>query len=168
MAVSNSAILDEKLKEAQLQQYQQGPDSQWDDQFQSEMRKTYKILLDDEFVTDKLGNFDVWSMITKTSKITFLEKHELPIFESHLESMLCSNMMSMPPCMVSDEVLQLADQARMISRFNLRRSSGTDNLNKLNERTIQATQIRQNLSQGGSFGGGGSKPSFLKRLFGMS
>lgn len=142
------------------------PDKSWDEQFESEMKKSFKVLLEDDFVVNKLKNFSVWSLVTKTSKITFLEKYELPIFESHLESMLCSEMMSHPPCMVNDEVCQLADQARMISRLNLRRSSGTDNINKLNERTVQATQIRQSLSSGG-MGTSTSRPGFLKRMFGM-
>lgn len=142
------------------------PDKQWDDQFESEIKKSFKVLLEDEFVDNRLGGFSVWSLITKSAKITFLEKNELPIFESHLESMLCSNLMSYPPCMINDDVCQLADQARMISRLNLRRSSGTENINKLNERTVQATQIRQSLSSSGGMSSG-TRPGFLKRMFGM-
>lgn len=128
------------------------------------MKKTFKIILEDDFVTGKLGMFPIWSLISKTSKISFLEKYELPIFESHLESMFCSYYMSLPPCVINDDIIQIADQARMISKLNLRRSSGTENVNKLNERIIEATQIRQNFSPSS---GGGSSPGLLKRMFGM-
>lgn len=161
-----SEQLDEKIKELQYQQLKQGiPDSNWDEQFETDMKKTYKILLEDQFVEDRLGNFPIWSLVSKTSKITFLDKTELSIFESHLESMLCSYYMSLPPCMINDDICQLADQARMVSKLNLRRSSGTDNSNKINERIIEATQIRQNFSP--SSGGSSSSPGFFKRLFGF-
>jgi len=161
-----SNLMDDKIKELQLKQLEHStPDSNWDDQYESEMKKNMKELLNDELVEQRLKDFEIWSMITKTSKITFITPNELSIFESHLESMICSQIMSLPPCMVNDSIMQIVDQARMISKFNLRRSSGTDNPNKLNERTVQATQIRQ------SFTGGGfsqsSKPGLLKRMFGM-
>ena len=143
------------------------PRSDWDAQFETEMRKAVKEFLEDEFVQEKSEEFPIWSMISKTSKITFLDRNELSIFESHLESMLCSYFMSMPPCTQNDDMYQLADQIRMISKFNLRRSSGTENANKINERTIHATQFRQSFSssQGGAAAGG--KPGLLKRMFGM-
>jgi len=159
--------MDNKIKELQIKQLEQStPDQNWDEQYESEMKKNMKELLNDQWVEDRLQNFEIWAMISKTSKITFISPNELSIFESYLESMICSQIMSMPPCVVNDSILQVIDQARMISKFNLRRSSGTENQNKLNERTVQATQIRQ------SFAGGGfsqaSKPGLLKRMFGMS
>ena len=157
--------IEDKIKELQYQQLKQTvPDSSWDEQFESDMKKTFKIILNDKWVEDRLEAFPIWSLVSKTSKITFLDKYELPIFESHLESMLCSYYMSLPPCIINDEICQLADQARMISKLNLRRSSGTENVNKINERIVEATQIKQNFSPGSS---GQSSPGFFKRLFGM-
>lgn len=164
-----SELLDQRMKELQVQQLEHAvPDANWDDQFESEIKKSLKVILDDEFVENRLGNFPVWSMVSKTSKITFLDRIELSIFESHLESMICSYIMSIPPCMIDDDTLQLVDQARIVSRFNLRRASGTDSSNKINERILEATQIRQSYSTGGMGGFGSSpKPNFIKRLFGM-
>jgi hypothetical protein len=143
------------------------PKSDWDAQFETEMRKAVKEFLEDEFAQSKIEEFPIWSMVTKTSKITFLDRTELSIFESHLESMLCSYYMSVPPCMQNDDMYQLADQVRMLSKFNLRRSSGTENANKINERTIHATQFRQSFSSGQGNAMTAGKPGLLKRMFGM-
>jgi len=160
-------LMDKKIKELQIKQMEQNtPDANWDDQYESEMKKNMKELLNDQWVEERLENFEIWSMISKTSKITFISPNELSIFESYLESMICSQIMSLPPCMIDDSILQTIDQARMISKFNLRRSSGTENQNKLNERTVQATQIRQSFTGGGS--NLASRPGLLKRMFGMS
>jgi len=158
--------MDNKIKELQIKQMEQNiPNDNWDEQYETEMKKNMKELLNDKWVEDRLKDFDLWSMISKTSKITFIKPHELSIFESYLESMICSQIMSIPPCMVNDSTLQVIDQARMISKFNLRRSSGTDNPNLLNERTVQATQIRQSFSGTGS--SQNSNPGLLKRMFGL-
>lgn len=130
------------------------------------MKKAVKEFLEDKWVEEKIGDFPIWSMVSKTSKITFLDGYELPIFESHLEAMICGYLMSIPPCVISDDVIQMVDQVRSISKFNLRRSSGTENPSKINERTVQAMQIRQSFSAGGG-GGTSPQPGFLKRLFGM-
>lgn len=144
------------------------PGAGWDEQFESEMKKAVKEFLEDKFVEEKIVGFPIWSMISKTSKITFLEQYDVPIFESYLESMICSYLMSLPPCIINDETIQLVDQVRTISKFNLRRSSGTDNINKVNERTVQAMQIRQSFTSGGSNSGAmTARPGFLKRMFGM-
>lgn len=133
---------------------------------ESEMRKSMGVLLDDDFVETKFENFPVWALTTKTSKLTFLDKYEVPMFEALHEAMLCKYFRSVPPCLHNDEMYQLADQARAISMLNLRRSAGSENSNKLNERTALVTQIRQSLPASGQ-GGMTSKPGFIKRLFGM-
>jgi ethanolamine ammonia-lyase large subunit len=131
------------------------------------MKKAVKEFLEDKFVEDRTTDIPIWSMITKTSKITFLDQNEVSIFESLLEAMICRYMMSIPPCVINDDTLQLIDQVRVVSKFNLRRSSGTENANKINERTVQAMQIRQSFTSGGGISGSPQQPGFLKRLFGV-
>jgi NADH:ubiquinone oxidoreductase subunit F (NADH-binding) len=151
----------------QLQPMQiQSPSSEWDSNFESEMKKTLRELLEDKIVENKLADFPIWSMLTKTSKITFLEQKDLTIFESYLEAMVCDYLMSIPPSMINDDTIQQINQMRMISKFNLRRSAGTSTPNKMNERTVQMMQIRQSVG-GGQPMGDASKPGFIKRLFGV-
>jgi hypothetical protein len=143
------------------------PSGSWDEQFESDMKKSIKVLLEDKFVEDKLEGFPLWAMTTKTSKLTFLKAWEVPILESHLESQICSYLMSLPPCRINDDVTQNLDQVRTTAWFNIRRSAGTENNNMLNERTALVTQVSQSISSGGIGGvGGGAKKSFFKRLFG--
>lgn len=146
------------------------PKEGWDSQRGSEMEKSIGVLLDDEVVTNNQAEVPIWAFATKSCKLTFLEKWEVPIFESHFESMVCNYLMSLSPCMIDDSTIQRIAQIRSIMQFNLRRSSGTDNTNKLNERTALVTQISQSITSGvrsGSSGGASPKRGLIKRMFGM-
>ena len=143
------------------------PPQRWDDQFQSGMQKAVKTIVEDEFVEQKMVEYPIWAVGTKSAKLTFLSQNEVAIFESHFESMACMYLMAQPPCIIDDDMIQTLSQMRMVGRFNLRRSSGTENSNKLNERTSLIMQIKQSISNQSEYGGGGEKQGFFKRLFGM-
>ena len=141
------------------------PSDNWDSQFASEMQKATEVLLDDKFVEDKMGHFPIWSMATKSSKLTFLKNWEVPIFESHLEDMIINEIMDRPPCTIDDDTIQFLNQVRAISWFNIRRSAGSET-NVLNERTALVTQISQSIG-GAAAAPRAAKKGFFQKLFGM-
>ena len=165
----DEADITKELQTLQMQNLQDSAFGSSSEQIytESEMKKSIKELLEDTVVDNKLKDFPVFGFLTKSSKLTFIEKNEIGIFQNIVEGSLCKFYRSVPPCRHSDEMYLMADQMKVISMFNLRRSSGTENSNKINGRTALVTQIRQSLSQGLSGGSGAKNPNFIKRLFGM-
>jgi len=141
----------------------QNPTHEYDSQFESEMKKAVKEWLNDPIAENRLEENPIWATHTKTSKLTFMDKYEIPMFEADTEAMISLYLMSKPPCEIGDEVIQEVNQLRMISRMNFRRSAGTENASKINERTIQATQIRQSMNVNNA----PQKQGGLGRFFGL-
>lgn len=128
----------------------------------TEAMRAIKEIITDEVVDERLKNFDIWSVISKTYKLTFFEQWDVNAQENLFEAEVNKLLRSIPPCLHNPELYLKIGQARMIFHANLRRSLGTTNRNKLNERTAQISQFRQVMTsnQFQSGGGGGIKGFF--------
>jgi len=142
------------------------PEASDDIFYRSESMRNLKEILKDEVVEQKLKDFEIWSIISKTYKLTFFEERDVRVQENLFEAEVCKLLRSVPPCLHTPELYQLIGQARMIFHANLRRSLGTVNRNKLNERTAQISQFRQVWSSNQFSGDGGGIRSFFNRLVG--
>ena len=127
------------------------------------MRATEKII-EDEFVEKKLDldNFPLWSIGTKTIKLTFFRPEDVVIMSNLFEAEVCKYLRSIPPCRHSSETYLKVGQARMIFYANLRRALGTNERSRINERIALLSQIKQLITTGTESKGG---RGFLKRLF---
>lgn len=129
----------------------------------SEMIKATKEIIEDKFALKKMGkDFPLWSIGTKSLKLTFLNYNDAAVLHNLFEAEICKYMRSIPKCehKVSRH-LQLG-QARMLFYVNLRRALGTENNKKMNERIALLSQIKQHITSGGS----SARAGFFSRMFG--
>lgn len=145
------------------------PESAEDIFYRAEALRAVKELLEDKIAEKNLGiDFELWSIISKTYKLTFFEEADVYTQENLFEAEVCKMLRSIPPCMHSPKLYLQIGQARMIFHANLRRSLGTTNRNKLNERIAQVSQFRQVMtsSQFSSRSAGGGVRGFFRKLIG--
>ena len=140
------------------------PESEEERWYASEVMKATKEIIEDKTVEERLGkNFPLWSLMTKSLKLTFLEERDVAILENLFEAEVCKMLRSIPPSMHNSQLYLQIGQARMIFLANMRRALGTNNRSKINERIALLSQIRQVISSQTETG----KRGFLKRLFGL-
>ena len=128
----------------------------------SESLRALRELLNDKIVEENLQDFPLWCIASKTYKLTFFDQRDVSIQENLYEAEVCRYLRSLPPSKHSPELYLKIGQTRMVFHANLRRSLGTTDRNKLNERTAQITQFRQIMNSSGQ----AQQSGFFRRLFG--
>jgi len=131
--------------------------------YRNEMLRATEKIIEDKFVERHLDKFPLWSIASKSYKLTFFEERDVNIQENLFEAEVCRMLRSIPPCHHSPDLYLQIGQARMIFHTNLRRSLGTINRDKINERIALLSQIKQIISTGGS--GGGSSSGGIGGMF---
>ena len=132
----------------------------------SEIMKMIKELINDEIVEERLKDFPLWSIGTKSLKLTFLDYRDKYVLENLFEAEVCKMLRTTPKFMHTPQLYSSLGQARMVMLLNTKRSVGTTNRNLINERTANVTQIKQVISSSArpQTGGSGGK---LRRIFGL-
>ncbi|MHA1874037.1 MAG: hypothetical protein ACTSVB_07975 [Candidatus Heimdallarchaeaceae archaeon] len=111
----------------------------------SEMLKITKELINDEPVEEKLADM-LWAFKSKTMKLTFLNQNDTNVLNLLFEAEVCKMLRHLPKIEHTPELYEKLGQARVIALLNIKRAMGTNDRNKMNERTSLLTQIRQNIS----------------------
>jgi len=137
-------------------------DSPEDLLLRNESLRSLRELLNDHIVEKNLQDFPLFVIASKTYKLTFFDNRDVNIQENLYEAEICRYLRSLPPSKHSPELYLKIGQTRMIFHANLRRSLGTTDRNKLNERIIQQTQFKQLMSGDNS----PAKSGFFRRMFG--
>ena len=137
-----------------------------DAQFRSDVLRATEKIIEDSEVDDRLRVHPLWASATKTLKLTFLEGVDVNIFENMFEAEVCKYLRSIPPSKHNSGLYQEIGQIRMIFLANLRRSTGTSNRNRMNERIALVSLIKQIYASTSGVGssGGGVKGFFGKLL----
>jgi len=128
------------------QVFDNAPNEQVETIQQSDLAKLTKEILEDDVVNDKLKDFPMWSIGSKSLKLTFLDKLDVLKTENLFEANVCRLMRSIPPCAQNSGIYQNVSEARIIFNCNLRRSQGSENAENMNERKALITQMRQLMS----------------------
>lgn len=136
------------------------PESQEDIFYRSDLMRATEKIIEDDFVKKKLENFPLWSIVSKTYKLTFFEIRDVYSQENLFEAEVNKLLRSIPPCMHSSELYLKIGQARMIFHANLRRALGTNNRGKMNERIALLSQVRQLITTSTQKSGGGIRGFF--------
>jgi hypothetical protein len=130
--------------------------------FKNELMRATEKIIEDKTAEERMGkNFPLWSILTKSMKLTFFDDKDAAILHNLFEAEVCKLERSRPPAQHDvDESLQVG-QARMMFYSNIRRSVGTIDRAKVNERIALLSQIKQFFNYGGEM-----KKGFLSRLTG--
>jgi hypothetical protein len=131
--------------------------------YRSEVLRATKEIITDDLIEEKLKNFPLWSIISKSMKLTFLSEIDAKILEQWFEASVCQLIRSVPPCSHKSEIYIMINQARMIFYTNVRRAVGTSTRGLMNERIALLTQQKQILTSSENQGG---KTGFFQKLFG--
>ncbi len=86
-----------------------------------------------------------WSIFGKGLSLTFLEESDLPIIDIFSNILRMDSLMSTPSHRLTFEHSHQMDQTQLYFFLQAKRAIGT-NQGKVNERTLQVTQIAQNIS----------------------
>ena len=132
--------------------------------YRSELLRATEKLLKDKFVEEKLEGFDLWPIISKTMKLTFIDEREAFTIKQLIEAEICKIIRSKPLSEQNAQFFNKIDNARIIAILNINRAKGTINRNLLNERTALISQFKQIVST--SQYQSGEKRGFFSRLFG--
>lgn len=140
------------------------PETEQDIFYRTDLMRIQKEMVEDDFVKKKLEDFELWSILSKTFKLTFYGVNDVRIMENQFEAEVCKYLRSIPPCLHNPELYIKIGQARMIFHANLRRGLGTNDRNKINERIAQISQFRQFFTSSPRNEGG--VKGFFRRLVG--
>lgn len=133
--------------------------------YRSEALRATKELLEDRIVEEGLNVeafFPLFSVMSKTMKLTFFEERDVAIMENLFEAEIIRLWRSLPPNKQNTSTLLILGQSRMVFHANLRRSLGTKEANKMNERIAQLTQMKMIMTTPTPV----KKTGFFARLFG--
>ena len=131
--------------------------------FRDEVLRATEKLVKDELVDEKLKEFDLWPIISKTMKLTFIDERDSYVLRELIESEFCRLMRSKPPCELNQDFFRNIGNARIIALLNINRAKGTYNRNLLNERTALISQFRQIVT---STSQQRERPGLFSRFFG--
>lgn len=111
----------------------------------NDMSKVVKAFTEEDKIPEDVRKHKVyntfWALMTKTAKLTFLERGDIYEFESRFNVAMHKYKMSMPVYEFSFNELQLLDQLKINFLLTLRRNVGV-NKNIMNERTLLASVIQ--------------------------
>ena len=86
-----------------------------------------------------------WAIFGKGLTLTFLEEKDLPIIDMFNQILRIDVLMNQPAHMLTFEQTHQLDQTQLYFYLQAKRAIGT-NQGKINERTLQVTQIGQQIS----------------------
>ncbi|KKK68797.1 hypothetical protein LCGC14_2940470, partial [marine sediment metagenome] len=86
-----------------------------------------------------------WSIFGKGLSLTFLEERDLPYIDMFNNVLRIDTLMSQPSHMLTFQHSQEMDQTQLYFFIQAKRAIGT-NQGKINERTLQVTQIAQSIN----------------------
>lgn len=86
-----------------------------------------------------------WSIFGKGLQLTFLEEKDLPIIDVFNNVLRIDTLMSMPSHLLTFEHSHQMDQTQLYMFIQAKRAIGTTQ-GKVNERTLQVTQIAQSIN----------------------
>ena len=111
---------------------------------QKDFLEVLKHYTEDEMIPDTVTK-SKWSIFGKGLQLTFLEEKDLPLIDMFNNVLRIDTLMSQPPHMLTFEHSQEMDQTQLYFYLQAKRAIGT-NQGKVNERTLQVTQISQAIS----------------------
>jgi len=104
-----------------------------------------------------------WSIFGKALTYTFLEERDLPLIDIFSNILRIDSLITQPAHKITFDEVHKLDQSQFYMFLTAKRAIGTDR-EKMNERTLQNTQIGQNISsQSGQRPTGGGFFSRLRR-----
>ncbi|MCH8003901.1 MAG: hypothetical protein IH934_04705 [Nanoarchaeota archaeon] len=112
---------------------------------QKEHLDVLKHYSSDETIPEDIRN-SKWSIFGKGLQLTFLEESDLPIIDMFNNILRIDSLMGQPAHKLTFEQSHQLDQTQLYMYLQAKRSIGT-NQGKVNERTLQVTQIGQSISQ---------------------
>ena len=132
--------------------------------YRSEMLRATEKLVKDDLIEEKLKDFELWPIISKTIKLTFVNEREANILRQLLEAEICRLMRSKPISELDGKFFENVGNARIVALLNINRSKGVINKNLLNERTALISQYKQIVTA--SQYQGTEKRGFWSKIFG--
>lgn len=133
----------------------------------SKLIKTYmEETIPEEIRNTKLFK-DFWGVLGNTLKLTFLSEKEIPEFESLFREAKYNYIMSVPVYDYTAEEMKIMQQIKIYFAAAIRRSVGSRQ-HVINERTMQATTISQNIrsnTERFSQSSGGGMMGKIRRMF---
>ena len=103
-----------------------------------------KHYTEDDMVPEKVKKSQ-WSIFGRTLSLTFLEENDLPIIDMFTNILRIDTLTSQPAHRLTFEQTHQMDQTQLFFYIQAKRAIGS-NKGKMNERTLQVTQIGQNIS----------------------
>jgi hypothetical protein len=116
-------------------------ESIWDEKQFLEVLKHYA---NDEIIPKELRNRQ-WATFGKAFINTFLNKDDLPMIDILGQILRINEMQSKPPHLLTFKEVNDLDKMEVYMFFTAKRSIGIES-NRINERTLQNTQIGQTIS----------------------
>ena len=110
----------------------------WDEKQHLDIIKHYS---EEENIPEELEKRQ-WAIFNKNFTNTFLEENDLPMISINLEILKINELMSKPAHLQTFKEINELDKMTLHTYFKTKRAIGT-NKNKINERTLQNTQISQ-------------------------
>lgn len=147
-------IIQQPEKQQQVQQIQQPFDMLTQDPLAGmqaanlALEKQYLDVLkhytEEEIIPKEIKNTE-WSVFGKAMPLTFLEEADLPMIDMFAQVLRIGTLMNSPAHKLGFQDSHNLDQTQLYTYLQAKRAIGT-NKGKMNERTLQVTQIGQSIS----------------------
>ena len=111
---------------------------------QKEFLDVLKHYTEDDAISEKTKSTK-WAIFGKSLPLTFLEEKDLPIIDMFNNVLRIDALTNQPAHKLTFEQSHQLDQTQLYFYLQAKRAIGT-NQNKVNERTLQVTQIGQSIS----------------------
>ncbi len=111
---------------------------------QKDFLEVLKHYAEDETIPDDVKT-SKWAIFGKALSLTFLEERDLPLIDMYTNVLRIDSLMSQPSHMLTFEQTHQMDQTQLYFYLQAKRAIGT-NQGKVNERTLQVTQIAQSIN----------------------
>lgn len=128
-------------EENEEEEIQQPNGSAWD---QKEFLEFVKHYSEDETIPKEIKT-SKWAIFGKALQYTFLNEKDLGLVDDYANILRIDSLMNKPPHLLTFNEVHALDQTQVYFWLTAKRAVGTDR-EKMNERTLQNTQITQALS----------------------
>ena len=132
---------------------------------QKEYLDVLKHYAEDESIPDNVKS-SKWAIFGKGLSLTFLEEKDLPIIDMFNQILRIDVLMNQPAHMLTFEQTHQLDQTQLYFYLQAKRAIGT-NQGKVNERTLQVTQIGQQISTSTMNGPQTPRRGIMSKIRGM-
>lgn len=131
---------------------------------QKEYLDVLKHYAEDDSIPDEIKKSQ-WAIHCKALGLTFLEEKDLPLIDMFNQVLRIDALMDKPPHMISFNDTHELDQNQLFFFLKAKSAIGS-NKGKMNERTLQVTQIGQSISTQ-TLGQMGQNKGMLQKLKGL-